>query len=234
MTDRIIGILGGMGPEATLDLFREIIHLVPAREDQDHPRVLIYSNPKIPDRTRAMLQGGDDPLPELIETARRIERAGAGIIAMPCNTAHYFLDGLQRAVTIPIINMIAETYTALRSSMPEVTCAGLLAATGTVRAGLYAEIFEKGGVKILVPNANDQDRIHAAICNIKGGAIDGAARRTFESIGNSLAKRGAQVLILGCTEIPLAFDTEKAACPTLNPTRLLAQAAIDWALGRRE
>ena len=109
MPDRIIGILGGMGPEATVDLFREITRLTPAEKDQDHVPVLVYSNSKIPDRTTAMLEGGEDPMPALIESARVLERAGAGVLVIPCNTAHYYLPELQKKVGIPILNMIVET-----------------------------------------------------------------------------------------------------------------------------
>jgi aspartate racemase len=116
--DRMIGILGGMGPEATLDFYRHIINLTPAVIDQDHIRVLIYSNAKIPDRTEAITADGDSPLFELIESAKLLERSGAGIIAMPCNAAHYFLPQMQKEISIPILDMIEETCRALRECRP--------------------------------------------------------------------------------------------------------------------
>ena len=116
--DRVIGILGGMGPEATLDLYRDIIRLTPAKRDQDHIRVLIYSNPKIPDRTMGIEQTGESPVPSLIESARILEKGGAGIIAMPCNAAHHFLPEIQRQITIPVLDMIEEACRRLCERFP--------------------------------------------------------------------------------------------------------------------
>ena len=109
MPDRLIGILGGMGPEATLDLYRHILALTPASKDQDHIRVLIYSNPKIPDRTMAIAEEGESPLDSLVESAMLLERAGAEMIAMPCNAAHYYLPGMQKKLEIPVLDMVGET-----------------------------------------------------------------------------------------------------------------------------
>jgi len=233
MAEPVIGILGGMGPEATVDLYREIIRLTPARRDQDHIPVLIYSNPKIPDRTRAILEGGENPLPYLIESARLLQRMGAGILAIPCNTAHYFLPQLAAAVQIPVLNMIEETYLALRAGHPDLRAVGLLGATGTVRSGIYHAVFERRGVSILVPDDAEQARVHAAIAEIKSGGHSHSTRQTLEAIGANLLCKGAEAVILGCTEIPLVVDQESAGFACLNPTRILAQAAVDWAMGKR-
>lgn len=233
MPDRIIGILGGMGPAATGDLFREILRVTPAQKDQDHIPVLVYSNSKIPERTAAILQGGEDPFPYLVQTARVLERAGAGIILMPCNTAHFFLPALQKEIGIPILNMIEETLREFRRRMPSACKIGLLASLGTVRSGIYHTVFREGGVEVLVPDATEQARISAAIFDVKAANHDERTRETFESVGTQLVSSGAQAVILGCTEIPLAFDGQNAPFPYLNPTEILARAAVDWALGRR-
>lgn len=230
MSDRIIGILGGMGPQATLDLYREIISLTPAEKDQDHIKVLIYSNPKIPDRTSAILSGGESPLPQLVESAKILEQAGAGILTVPCNAAHYFVPEIQKHVTIPILNMIEETCKAVQTLMPEVKAVGLLAATLTVKGGLYRKVFNKVGIKVLEPNEANQQRVHAGIFQVKAKSYGASTCDTFESIGASLIKAGAGVVILGCTEVPLAFDSERVGYPSLNATRVLAQAAVNWAL----
>lgn len=232
--DRIIGILGGMGPEATLDLYRHIIALTPAGKDQDHIRVLIYSNPKIPDRTKAIAEGSESPLPLLIESVKLLERSGAGIIAMPCNTAHHFLAQMQHETNIQILNMIEETCRTLSRDIPEARTVGLLAAAGTVRSGMYARILTKAGVRVLIPKDPEQNRIQAAIAQVKAGIHDQSTREIFESVGRQLVKEGAEAIVLGCTEIPLAVDANRADYPCLNSTRILAQAAVDWALGIRE
>ncbi len=231
--DRMIGILGGMGPEATLDLYRHIISLTPANKDQDHIRVLIYSNPKIPDRTRAIAAEGESPLPSLIETARVLERGGAAIIAMPCNTAHYFLPQIRRAVSIPILDMIQETCRRIRELLPGVKTVGLIAAYGTVHCGVYHKALAEAGIDLLIPDDEDQQRTRAAIAQVKAGAQNQATRETFHVIGQRLIHAGAKAVILGCTEVPLAFVPAEVGYPTVNPTRILAEAAVRWALGRQ-
>jgi aspartate racemase len=230
MPDRIIGILGGMGPEATLDLYRHIINLTPATRDQEHVRVLIYSNPKIPDRTKAIAESGISPLPELIHTAKILELGGAGIIAMPCNTAHYFLPQMQKEVSIPILDMIEETCRTLCQSLPDATKVGLIAALGTVHSGVYHRSLARAGIEIIVPRPEDQQRIQAAIGQVKAGAQGRSTQETFQSIGNRLVEAGAKAVILGCTEVPLAFEPNEVGYPSLNSTRILAEAAVAWAL----
>jgi aspartate racemase len=230
----MIGILGGMGPEATVDLYRNIISLTPATKDQDHVRVMVYSNPKIPDRTRAIEAKGESPLPSLIESAKLLERGGAGIIAMPCNTAHYFLPQMQREVSIPILDMIEKTCRKIRETLPEAKTVGLIAAYGTVHTGVYLQPLARAGIELLLPDEGDQNRIRTAIEHVKAGLQDRSTRETFQSIGKRLVEAGARAVILGCTEVPLVFDQSEVNYPTVNPTRILAEAAVDWALGKQE
>ncbi len=231
--ERIIGIVGGMGPEATADLFREITRLTPAVRDQDHVQVLIYSNPKIPDRTKAILNGTDDPLPALIATARKLEGAGAGILAIPCNTAHFFLPQLQAAVCIPILNMIEEALLEVRRIAPHSSAAGLLASTGTIRSRVYESSSGLAALRILTPDAGDQEKVQNAIYDIKAGTRVDGPRRIFEATAHALMNKGADIVIHGCTEIPLAFQSTDPEHPCLNPTRVLARAAVNWALDGR-
>jgi aspartate racemase len=226
----MIGILGGMGPEATLDLYRHIINLTPATRDQDHIRVLIYSNPKIPDRTEAITAGGDSPLFELIESAKLLEREGAGVIAMPCNAAHFFLPQMQKEVSIPILDMIGETCRSIREQLPHVRKVGLIAALGTVRSRVYHRSLERSGIEVLVPAYDDQQKIQAAIGQVKAGAQNQATKEIFQSIGKRLIESGARAVILGCTEVPLAFEPNEVTYASMNSTRILAEAAVAWAL----
>lgn len=228
--DRTIGILGGMGPEATLDLYRHIIRLTPATKDQDHIPVLIYSNPKIPDRTKAITGTGENPLPYLIESARLLERSGSGIIAIPCNATHHYLPDIQREVNIPILNMIAETCTRIRRQLPNAKTIGLLATTGTVVSGIYHKTLSAAGIRVLIPGEAAQNEIQSAINQIKAGTHNQSTKEVFQAIGLQLIQAGADAIILGCTEIPLAFETTAVEYPTLNPTQILAESAIRWAL----
>jgi len=232
--ERIIGILGGMGPDATLDFYRHIINLTPASRDQDHIRVLIYSNPKIPDRTLAISGDGESPLNALIDSAKLLEVGGAGIIAMPCNAAHYYLPEIQRASGIPILDMIAETCRELRRSLPKVKAVGLIAASGTVHSHVYHKALAIEGISTFTPNEREQAEIQAAISQVKAGIYSHATQQRFHSIGAKLVQAGAEAVILGCTEVPLVFDPNTVGYPSLNSTRILSEAAVNWALGKTE
>ena len=208
MSDKkVIGILGGMGPLATADLFQKITLHTAASCDQDHPRVCIDSNTNISDRTAALLHGGADPVPEMVKSAQRLESIGADLLIMPCNTAHNFYDAVASSVSIPVLHMIAITRDALKSR--GVKCAGLLATDGTVQTGIYQRTSEGSGVELLTPdNAEDQ------------------AATACRAACEHLLARGAEVLILGCTELPPAFDIYHLDYPNVDPTLELALAAV--------
>ena len=172
MSDKkVIGILGGMGPLATADLFQKITLHTAASCDQDHPRVCIDSNTNISDRTAALLHGGADPVPEMVKSAQRLESIGADLLIMPCNTAHNFYDAVASSVSIPVLHMIAITRDALKSR--GVKCAGLLATDGTVQTGIYQRTFEGSGVELLTPdNTEDQSAVMDIIYNgVKAGDL---------------------------------------------------------------
>ena len=221
---KVIGILGGMGPLATADLFRKITEHTAASCDQEHPRVCIDSNTSIADRTAALLHGGADPVPEMVKSARRLASIGADLLIMPCNTAHNFYDAVAASVSIPVLHMIAITRDALKAR--GVKCAGLLATDGTVQTGIYQRTFEGSGIELLTPDDADQAAVMDIIYNgVKAGdlAHDAAA---FRLACEHLLARGAEVLILGCTELPPAFDIYHLDYPNIDPTLELALAAI--------
>ena len=137
MPEKVVGILGGMGPEATVDFFAKVIALTPANRDQDHLRIIIYNNPKIPDRIEAILKEDKSLLPMLVETAKTLERAGVDFIVIPCNTVHYFYEDLTREISIPILHVIREVAYAVKASLPRCERLGLLATTGTIAGSLY-------------------------------------------------------------------------------------------------
>ena len=216
MSDKkVIGILGGMGPLATADLFQKITLHTAASCDQDHPRVCIDSNTNISDRTAALLHGGADPVPEMVKSAQRLESIGADLLIMPCNTAHNFYDAVASSVSIPVLHMIAITRDALKSR--GVKCAGLLATDGTVQTGIYQRTFEGSGVELLTPdNTEDQSAVMDIIYNgVKAGDLTHDAT-AFRAACEHLLARGAEVLILGCTELPPAFDIYHLDYPNVD------------------
>jgi len=230
MSEKTIGILGGMGPEATIDLYYRIIKATPASKDQDHIKTIIYSNPKIPDRTKAILSEGRSPLPELVSTASAIKRAGADFIIIPCNTAHYFINDLRKKIDIPIIHMINLTSTFLTYKYPFLKCIGLLATDGTIQTGIYNESFRNEDIKIILPSDNTQKLVMSAIYDhIKLGKLE-SGKNILNFVSNDLIESGVEILITGCTEISLVLKNGDLTIPVLDPLQILAQYAVDVAL----
>lgn len=230
--EKIIGVLGGMGPEATKDLFDKIIKHTPACKDQDHLRIIIDNDPKVPDRSRAILEGGEDPLPRLIDNVKGLQKAGADFIIIPCNTAHFWLDQLRAAVNIPILNMIEEVAKAIKREM-SVRRTGLLATSGTAKSGLYQKEFQQKGLEIIEPNERDQKILSKTIYGkegIKAGKED-EVKKALVKLGKGLIDRGAEAIVEGCTEIPLVLEKKDFPVVLIDPTEILAIASINKAMG---
>lgn len=228
---RMIGILGGMGPAATADFYQKIIQATPAKTDQEHLKVLIFSNPQVPDRTAAIRGEGPDPLPVLVAGAEVLIQGGADFITIPCVTAHYYYDALQRAVSIPILHLIGETVTAVLAEYPGLRRLGLLATSGTLQCRLFEAFFEPRGFSILTPDpAIQASGVMEAIYAVKQGEPPERPRRLIREAAEHLQARGAQAIITGCTEVPLVLRDGDLPVPVIDPTWILAQAAVRRAL----
>ena len=229
MPEKIIGILGGMGPEATIDLFYKIIKFTPAEKDQDHLRIIIDNNPKIPDRTAAILGKGEDPLPALRETAQNLEKAGADFIIIPCNTAHYFLPSIQKSVKIPILNMIEETAKETKKRIPQIKKVGLLASIGVYKSEIYHQHFKKFNIEVISPQEKEKEEIMKVIYVIKAGDLSKRVKKSILKITQNLIDKGAETVVAGCTEIPLILKDGDVLVPIIDPTQVLASIAVQKA-----
>jgi len=229
MPEKIIGILGGMGPEATIDLFYKIIKSTPAGKDQEHLRIIIDNNPKIPDRTAAILGKGEDPLPALQETARNLEKAGADFIIIPCNTAHYFLPLIQESVKIPILNMIEETAKETQKKIPSIKKVGLLASIGIYETEIYHQKFKKFNIKVISPEEKDKEEVMKVIYAVKAGNLSEGIKKSIFKITQKLIEKGAEAIIAGCTEIPLILEEGDVSVLLIDPTQVLAKATVQKA-----
>ena len=226
---KTIGIIGGMGPLATADLFRKIVCHTKASCDQEHIHILIDNNTAIPDRTAALLHGGEDPLPQMKKSAHWLELGGADCLIMPCNTAHNYHTALQKEVSIPILNMIELTCGELKER--GIDCAGLLATTGTVQTGIYQSAADRYGIRLLTPDEFGQAAVMDMIYRgVKAGAGE-YDTTAVEDVVSALFTAGAQTMILGCTELPLAAELYHLAFQTVDPTMELAKGAIRFAGG---
>jgi aspartate racemase len=235
MAEKIIGVLGGMGPEATLSLFENIIASTPATRDQEHLRVLIDSNPKIPDRTPAILGQGESPVRAMVESGRALERAGADFIVIPCISAHFFLDEIRAQLNVPILSLFDAVAEELERQNPVPGVVGFLATTGTLHGGKFRERLRGSGIETLVPDPDDQKRVMSVIYRVKAASLGPGRdemRGELRSVVGALVDRGAQGIVAGCTEIPLVLRPQDLPVPFFDSLLILARAAIVRA-GRR-
>ncbi len=229
----VVGILGGMGPEATADFYLKLVHATPAMRDQEHLQVLIWSDPTIPDRTDALLTHGEDPTPALIAGARLLKAAGAKMLAVPCNTAHAFLAAVQKEVDIPIVHMIEETAKYVQLLSPTVQKVGLLSTTGTQKAGLYQSWLDREGISVITPAADCQENlVMTPIRAIKAGKT-AVARPLLIEAAQGLINAGAQAIIAGCTEVPAGLSADDIPVPFIDPAEVLAVTVVRRVLANR-
>jgi len=221
---KTLGIIGGMGPVATYDLALKIVNRTDAAKDQEHIRVLTDCNTDIPDRTAAILYGGADPLPAMTDSARKLVSIGAEVLMMPCNTAHYFYDGVAEAAGVPVLHM--PRLTAQRARDLGYGRAGILATKGTIASGIYRKALEELGIEAIDPGEAGQDTLMALIYDkVKAGNMDFSDLAIPELL-TEMKEKGAEVLLLACTELPIAFEKIDAGMPTLDPTLILAESAV--------
>jgi aspartate racemase len=226
----MLGVLGGMGPLASAEFMRRLTLLTPAARDQDHIPAVLWSDPRVPDRTAARIAGGEDPLPALLRGIRGLEAAGAGAIAIPCNTAHGWFEAMQAATRLPILHIVdaaAEELARLGVARGPI---GVMGTAGTLAMRLYQQRLEACGYACLVPEPAEMDAlVTPAIAEVKANRV-AAAYAPLAEAATRLAARGAQAVVLGCTEIPLGIAAGPAlpfpVCDTLDA---LARAAIGWA-----
>ena len=228
------GLLGGMGPESTLDFYRRLFEISVdrgARRDQDHLQVLISILPQTPDRTRAILQQGESPLPYLMESASRLELAGADFLVVICNTAHYYLDDLRQRCNLPILSFEEETLDYLKSRHSSVRRIGLLATRGTYQAGIYRRYLEPEGFQVMIPES-EMDRLMEAIYGPRGIKTIGLTtetQRILEQFADTSIQQGAELLLLACTEISLALRGHSWSVPVVDTVDVVAQRVLEIA-----
>jgi aspartate racemase len=230
----VVGILGGMGPLATIDFMRKMLLATPAAIDQEHVPVVVSSIPQVPDRTHAFRGEGPSPLAAMVASGRRLAGAGAGLVVMPCNTAHLWFDELRRALDLPMLHLVdAALEDAVTLAGPQARI-GLLATDATLAAGLYINRpSPRGhGVHWLCPTASEMlEWVMPGIAAVKAGDL-ATGREHLLAAALALKQRGADALVLGCTEIPLALDTTNAPLPLVDATAALARRAVAWSLGQ--
>lgn len=201
MKEKVLGVLGGVGPLATIYFADLVIKMTDAKSDQEHIAMVILNHASIPDRTEYILDNRKpNPLPVMIADAQQLERDNCDYIVIPCNTAHYFFDEIQKSVHVPIINILEETVSYAEKTVPNLKCLGILATEGTVKSGAYQAIVKKHGLSCCVPNEEDQKSLmHIIYDQVKAGEKVDICE--FLRIVGELKKAGSDAVILGCTEL---------------------------------
>ena len=228
---RIVGVMGGMGPEATVDFMAKVIAMTDSERDQDHVHMIIDQDPTIPNRQRAIQSGNDDVSPRLAAMAWRLEAAGADFLVMVCNTAHVFLDGVRATSGIPFVSIIDESIAEVERLCPSAKVVGVMATDGCLATGIYQSAIEASGRKALEPSADDIRELMRLITAIKGGNKAEGIASAMRAVAERLVAGGADAIIAGCTEIPIVFDGRGFEATVISSTDALAQKTLRLARG---
>ncbi len=219
-----LGVIGGLGPLATAYFMELVTQMTDARTDQQHLEMIIYSTPSIPDRTSYILGiSRDNPLPRMVSLGKKLTDQGVSHIAIPCMTAHYFFEELQQAIAAPIINGVRETVLHLKEQ--SIRRVGIMATSGTIRAGIFRRELENQGMEAVIPNSRAQnDVMHLIFGNIKAGKAPEMDR--FFSAAEALRQDGAEAIILGCTELSLIKRDYPIGSGFIDAMEVLAQQSV--------
>lgn len=225
----VIGVIGGLGPEATLDFFGKVLAHSKAKSDQEHLHVIIENNPKVPNRNDAIAGRGPSPGPALAAMAQALERAGADFIVMACNTAHAFEPEIRAATGKPFVSMIGEVVSELRRQHAGVRRVGLLAAQGCLDSSIYHGALQRQGFEPLQLDTASQAQFMHLLYRIKSGDRAAEVQSAMRGLGERLAAAGAEVIIAACTEVPLVLKAGDLSRPLLDSTDIMARRCVAYA-----
>ena len=224
---KTLGVIGGMGPLATVKLFEKIVLLTDAQSDQEHVHMIIDNNTLISDRSTYILAGGEDPRDELVSSAKKLQEMGADFLIMPCNTAHYFYDEIVDNISIPFLNMIEETAKYILENYKGIGSIGLLATEGTYNTGVYDKIFNKYGLNIVSPTPQKRAYIMELIYNIKGGIHQDNLEGYYKAI-EEIREQNVDHFIIGCTELSVALQLYNLKGNYIDAMDVVATKAIEY------
>ena len=228
--DRLVGVIGGMGPDATIDFMSKVVEYTPAENDQGHVRLLVDQNPRTPSRQQALNGDGDSPGPVLAKTAAKLQLSGAEFLVMPCNTAHAWQDKIAAATTIPFISIIDESVAKALASADGAI--GLLTTPGCFRAGLYQQAVAGSDRELVEQTEAELAEAMQLIDRIKAGDKSDAIADAVQGCAQQLIDRGAAVIIAACTELPLVLKQSMVSVPLIGSTDVLAEKTVALALAQ--
>lgn len=202
--EKTLGVLGGMGPAATAEFLRILARDAPAKNDSEHPKIIMLSDPDTPDRSDGLMGLGPDPLPTIRKNLFKLAEWGADILAVPCNTAHYFIDRFRQELPVPLIHIVEATVEAARE-LSKGNCSWLLATSGTQKSLIYPACAEKMNYHFLKPSKEQQEKIQGLIRDVKAGDLKLAGEKIHDVVEELWKERNVPVT-MGCTELPIAYS----------------------------
>jgi len=232
--DKLVGIIGGMGPDATVDFMSRVLQATPASTDQDHVRMLIENNPRIPSRQLAMRGEGQDPGPEIAAIAARLEVAGAEFLVMPCNLAHAWQSDIQAAVSIPFVSIVDASVQSALDRSDDGSAVGLMTTPGCFTAGLYQQALAASGRSVITQTPDELAETMSLVERIKSGDRSEEVTSGLRALANELVRQGAKVLIAACTEFPLVLNESMFDVAFVSSTDVLARKTVAIASGKEE
>jgi aspartate racemase len=230
-TDKLVGVIGGMGPEATIDFMSRVLAATPATSDQDHIRMVVENNPRIPSRQLAMRGKGIDPGKSIAEIALRLQAMGADFIVMPCNLAHAWQSDIEAAISVPFISIVEESVRSAVDRSADDSAVGLMTTPGCFTAGLYQQALADAGRPVISQTPDELAETMSLVEQIKGGNKSPQVAEGLRALANHLVQRGAKVLIAACTEFPLVLDESMFNVAFVSSTDVLAKRTVALALG---
>ena len=229
--EKVAGVMGGMGPDATVDFMARVIELTDSGSDQDHIHMLVDQDPSVPNRQRAIQEGSTDVTDALGAMAKRLEDAGADFLVMVCNTAHVFLARVHASTNIPFINIIDESVSEIERICPDARKVGVMATDGCLETRIYQDAIIASGREALEPEGAELAELMSLIKAVKAGNQGADISEAMLASANALVEKGADAIIAGCTEIPIVFKGANCAVPVIASTYVLAERTLELAKG---
>ncbi|MCS4504464.1 amino acid racemase [Arhodomonas aquaeolei] len=227
MSEPVVGVIGGMGPEATVELMQRVIDATPAADDADHIHMLVDNNPKVPSRIKALIEGaGEDPGPTIAGMARSLEGGGADFLVIPCNTAHHYWGAAAAAVSVPVWNLVDLTLATVTAKTGTPARVGMLASPALRKVALYEQYAQRHGVSLVYPG--DEGGLLEVIRAVKADRVTSREVALLAAAARELAEGGADALVLGCTEFSLIADRFAAPVPAFDTLQVLAERIVAY------
>ena len=230
MSEKTVGVIGGMGPDATVELMRRVIASTPAKDDADHIHMIVDNNPKVPSRIKALIEGtGENPGPCIADMARRLVNARADFLVIPCNTAHYYYSYASEAVSVPVVNLVDLTVSTILTDLGKPRRIGMLASPAVRIVGVFDQAFRDHTIEVIYPGS--ENRLLKVIKAVKAGRVGASDEAAFNAVAEELRTKDVECLVLACTELSVIASCLQSRLPVFDTLTILSDEVIARAKG---